>query len=63
MRDPKRIDFTLQQIKKIWEKYPDMRLGQLICNVIRCDVLYQIEDDMLLEFLDLGYNSHPELRN
>lgn len=63
MRDPNRIAFVLMEIEKIWTKYPDMRLGQLICNVIRSEMLYYIEDDVLLKGLDLGYNSHPELRN
>jgi len=63
MRDPNRIALVLKEIEKIWIKYPDMRLGQLICNVIRSDMLYCIEDDILLKGLDLGYNSHPELRN
>lgn len=31
-RDPKRIDKVLTAIKKLWEKNPDQRLGQLLVN-------------------------------
>lgn len=55
MRDPNRISKILDSIKKIWEKYPDMRLGQLICNVLRDPTLYYVEDDELVEFLNAYY--------
>ena len=55
MRDPNRISKVLDSIKKIWEKYPDMRLGQLICNVLRDPTLYYVEDDELVEFLNQYY--------
>jgi len=55
MRDPNRIGKILDSIKKIWEKYPDMRLGQLICNVLRDPTLYYVEDDELVEFLNAYY--------
>lgn len=55
MRDPNRISKVLDSIKKIWEKYPDMRLGQLICNVLRDPTLYYVEDDELVEFLNAYY--------
>jgi uncharacterized protein YihD (DUF1040 family) len=54
MRDKKRIDIVLSKIKTIWEKYPDLRLGQLILNVVRdtnSHVLYYLEDDELLKKL------------
>jgi uncharacterized protein YihD (DUF1040 family) len=31
-RDPKRIPEVLDALKKIWKKYPDQRLGQLLLN-------------------------------
>lgn len=55
MRDPNRISKVLDSIKKIWEKYPDMRLGQLICNVLRDPTLYYVEDNELVEFLNAYY--------
>ncbi len=49
MRDPKRIKPMLKLIEKIWTKNPDLRLGQLIGNILedRCPELYYIEDDKL----------------
>ena len=48
MRDPKRIDVILQEIGASWRKYPDMRLGQLISNVLEGPSLYYVEDDSLV---------------
>ena len=55
MRDPKRIDRILQEISNIWHKYPDMRLGQLICNVLQDPALYYIEDEELVNYLKAFY--------
>lgn len=52
-RKPERIPYILDIIKEIWEKVPDMRLGQLMIN---CggNALFALEDDVLLErILDL----------
>lgn len=49
-RDPQRIPVVLAEIQKIWEKNPDLRLGQLLMNCCsNGDVLYNLEEDMLLE--------------
>jgi len=32
-RDPKRIPRILKKLQELWEKYPDLRLGQLIMNI------------------------------
>lgn len=56
MRDAKRIDVVLQEISNIWHTYPDMRLGQLICNVIQDPALYYIEDKDLVERLKEFYS-------
>ena len=55
MRNPDRIDKILNEIKNIWEKYPDLRLGQLLCNVLRDPALYYVEDDQLVESLKKYY--------
>ena len=57
MRDVNRIDVVLNEIKNIWKKYPDLRLGQLICNVVRDPALYYIEDDKLIEALKELYEN------
>jgi uncharacterized protein YihD (DUF1040 family) len=54
MRDPKRIDVVLEEIKKIWEKYPDLRLGQLLENASK--ILYYEEDQDLVEKLKQFYD-------
>lgn len=33
MRNPERIKPFLEQIEVIWNRYPDMRFGQLISNI------------------------------
>ena len=58
MRDPKRIPEILDRIKTQWEKFPDMRLGQLILNAINNPTtLYYVEDDKLADCIDLLYGS------
>lgn len=46
MRNPDRIPVVLGIIKNIWEKYPDLRLGQLM-SILGAD--FSIEDYDLLE--------------
>ena len=60
MRDPKRIDIILQEIGAIWHKYPDMRLGQLIGNVLEGPSLYYVEDDSLVKALKDMYECAKE---
>ena len=51
MRDPKRIPEVLDELRKVWEKSPDLRLGQLIDNIVTrtpCPLFY-IEDEDLVE--------------
>jgi uncharacterized protein YihD (DUF1040 family) len=49
MRDPKRIDGILKQLGVVWKQNPDLRLGQLILNVVRDPAAYYIEDDVLIK--------------
>ncbi|MCQ2794764.1 MAG: hypothetical protein MJ214_00970 [Bacilli bacterium] len=55
MRDPKRIPIILKEIEKIWNGSPDLRLGQLLCNVLRDPALYYVEDEKLIEYLKMYY--------
>lgn len=55
MRNPNRIDRILNEIRIIWKQYPDLRLGQLILNVIENPALYYIEDEELVELLKQTY--------
>lgn len=47
MRDPDRIPVILGQLEQLWERYPDLRLGQLILNAFRDD-FYGVEDEDLI---------------
>ena len=60
MRDPKRIDVILTALSNIWHKYPDMRLGQLIGNVLEGPSLYYVEDDGLVNALKDAYEGKQE---
>lgn len=59
MRDPERIPKVLDEVKKVWEKFPDFRLGQLIeCVVGRSPhPLFYIEDEDLVKRIEELYNS------
>lgn len=49
MRDPNRIPDVLRALGLLWQKYPDLRLGQLLLNF---DVAYYTEDDVVLALLE-----------
>lgn len=50
MRDKSRIKPFLQEVSNIWEKYPDLRFGQLVMDVMQnSNLLWTIEDDEMLE--------------
>jgi len=47
-KDPKRIVRILTIIEKIWEKYPQLRLGQLIGNCFDAsEDLFEVKDSEL----------------
>ena len=52
MRDPKRIKRITKALTKLWEQYPDQRLGQLFSNYVferDTDIFYQ--EDNLTEIM------------
>ena len=54
MRDINRMDNFLSKVKEYWEKVPDWRFMQLICNLQSAcgsDMFY-VEDDKFFEYLD-----------
>ncbi|KKK68215.1 hypothetical protein LCGC14_2946290 [marine sediment metagenome] len=56
-RDPERITPMLAKVKELWEKVPQLRLGQLLGNCVRSEIqLYYMEDDVLLEKLEAMYS-------
>ncbi len=58
MRKPERIPVILDEIKKVWEQCPDLRLGQLISNVFSDP--YFIEDEDLVQALKTFYSFGKE---
>lgn len=51
MRDPNRIPIMLDELKTLWEKHSDWRLGQLIVNLSRASDIedpFFVQDDRLL---------------
>jgi len=60
MRDPNRIPEILGLVEKLWKKYPDLRLTQLIMNALQMNSdPYYIEDDRLYKALKT-YNETEE---
>lgn len=57
MRNPKRIKKVLALIEAIWTTNPDLRLMQLLGNVLPRGDNYYEEDDRLFQALTLGYNT------
>ncbi len=57
-RDPDRIEYVLDTIRQIWNRYPDLRLCQLIenCKPNNLHDMYYIEDNDLIKLLDYTYN-------
>jgi len=51
-RNPERIDLILGEIRRIWNRNPDLRLGQLLENSTDLTTvthyMYYVEDDVLL---------------
>ena len=46
MRDKNRIPKILRVIGEVWNKYPDMRFGQLVVNCLGTDPFY-VEDNVI----------------
>jgi len=56
MRDKNRILPIMFRIIALWFTYPDLRLGQLLLNVMDETKLYYIEDIDLIISLENFYN-------
>lgn len=48
-RDIRRIEPLIKEFKALWEKHPDLRFGQLVCNIMPENKLYYVEDDIMLD--------------
>jgi hypothetical protein len=56
MRDPNRIKPILAEIEALWEKYPQLRLGQLLGNCFHTEDIYYVEDRHLIKRLKETYD-------
>ena len=56
MRDPARIPVVLEALRKTWERSPDLRLGQLIFNLVWPNDGFHVEDDQMLSRLNKREN-------
>jgi uncharacterized protein YihD (DUF1040 family) len=65
MRDPNRIGDVLQAVEKIWRRYPDMRLGQLISNLADWSEqsVWDIEEDDLVAEIERHIDNNERLSN
>jgi uncharacterized protein YihD (DUF1040 family) len=65
MRDPNRIGDVLQAVEKIWQRYPDMRLGQLISNLADWaeESVWDIEEDALVAEIERHLANNERIRN
>ena len=54
----------LETIEKVWAKYPELRLAQLLVNAIKpsepCSEMYYVEDSQLINKLELFINEQGE---
>lgn len=48
MRDPNRIEELIVDLRNLWKKKPDLRLGQLLVNLSANKDLFYLEDEDLL---------------
>lgn len=53
MRDPERIERLLSLIQRVWEKHPDLRLGQLliVTGAFSAEDNFYVEDNVVEEAL------------
>lgn len=52
MRDPERIDRVLDAVRRLWERQPNWRLGELIVNTTGEHRFFYTEDDQLLRRIE-----------
>ncbi|HEY5561949.1 MAG TPA: hypothetical protein VIK72_09400 [Clostridiaceae bacterium] len=59
MRDPKRIDEIIEELRICWKKYPDLRFGQLVYCLNQSNYngdIFNPEDDKWLKWIKEGLN-------
>lgn len=62
-RDPARVERISELLEQLWSRYPQLRLGQLLCNVEKNfeRATFFLEDDVMeaaiRKVLDTGFSS------
>lgn len=64
-RDEDYMEDFMNELIDIWQEFPELRFGQLLCNVLRDPSLYYVEDEDLLKkvrdyYTDLLVQSHKD---
>lgn len=65
MRDPKRINRIINKLSIVWQNQPDLRLNQLIENIIKYnqykgDIFYLEDDDFEIMLNNLLFKNLGE---
>ena len=64
MRNPERIRPFLDKLAETWEKYPDLRFGQLVMDIVPdSDRLWNCEEDEFLNSLESFVSNIEERHN
>ena len=61
MRDPKRIEPTLDAVREFWEQHPSLRLGQIvtILATVAGKEAFYVEDDDLVKAATVANEPPP----
>jgi hypothetical protein len=66
MRDPKRIQTVLKAIEEVWQKNPDLRLGQMIVTATNLSgrkavspEVFSLEDEDMLRGIEALKKKEP----
>ena len=57
MRNKERIRPLLERLEAVWKEHPDLRLGQLILNVVKDPALYYLEDEEIVSSIEEFYST------
>jgi len=61
MRELERIDRVIEKVRKLWHKFPDQRLGQLMENyAFEHHMDYRVEGKMIIDEAVSCCNFHQE---
>jgi hypothetical protein len=52
MKDSQRIEKMMTKIKEFWQRYPDLRFGQMVLAIFNELDLFYVEDDVFERELD-----------